>query len=78
MQNVKDLGAPQLICLYVASIKDTTWESAVKRRPGIQMTIAKSTNGQDNERGGVMVALRSTAEMAHRELLPWLTVRKWE
>lgn len=55
-------------------------ESAVKkkRRPEIQMTMAKSTNGQDNDSEIVSVAFSSTAEMARRKLLPWLTVRKWE
>lgn len=52
--------------------------AAQKKRPEIQMTMAKSTNGQDNDRGRVSVALRSTVEMVHRKLLPWLTVRKWE
>lgn len=40
-----------LSVLYVAGIKDTARESAVKRRSVIQMTMAKSTNGQDNDRG---------------------------
>lgn len=42
------------------------------------MTMAKSTNGQDNDSEIVSVAFRSMAEMARRKLLPWLTVRKWE
>lgn len=61
----------------MTSTKDTTRQPAVKKRPEIQMTMAKSTNGQHNDRRE-SVALRSTAEMAHRKLLPWLTVRKWE
>ncbi len=77
-QSARGLRVLQLICLCVASIKDTALESAVKRNPEIQMTMAKSTNGLDNDRGRVSVALRSTAEMARRKLLPWLTVRKWE
>lgn len=36
------------------------------------MTMAESTNGQDNDGGRVSVALRSTAGMARRKLLPWL------
>lgn len=56
-------------------IKDITWELVVKRWPGIQNTMAKSTNGQDNDRGTESIALRSTAEITHGKLLPWLTVR---
>lgn len=56
------------------------WESAVtkKKRLEIQMTMAKRTNGQDNDGGRMSVALRSRAELACRKLLPWLTVRKWD
>lgn len=50
-QRVKDLRVLQLICLYMVSIKDTTQESAVKGSSEIQNTMAKSTNGQYNDRG---------------------------
>lgn len=62
--SLKDLRVLLLIRLYVLSIKDATWESAIKKSPEFQITMAKSTNGQDNDRGRVSAALRGTAEIA--------------
>lgn len=47
----KDLRALLLIYLYMTSTKDNTQQPAVKKGPVIQMTMAKSTNGQRNDRG---------------------------